>query len=53
MSDYTKESVSNLLFEKVDAILIVDAQKDNYHSIKKSGLFVTFRVFIRSYYVRK
>lgn len=39
MSDYSKESVSNLLFEKVDAILIVDAQKDNYHSIKKTGLF--------------
>ncbi len=39
MSDYTKESVSNLLFEKVDAILIVDAQQDSYHSIKKSGLF--------------
>ena len=39
MSDYTKESVSNLLFEKVDAILIVDAQQNSYHSIKKSGLF--------------
>ena len=39
MSDYTKESISNLLFEKVDAILIVDAPKDNYHVIKKSGLF--------------
>ena len=39
MSDYTKESISNLLFEKVDAILIVDALKDSYHSIKKSGIF--------------
>ena len=39
MSDYNKESVSNLLFEKVDAILIVDGQKDTYHAIKKSGLF--------------
>ncbi len=39
MTDYTKDSISNLLFEKVDAILIVDAQKDSYHSIKKSGIF--------------
>jgi diguanylate cyclase (GGDEF)-like protein len=39
MSDYSKESISNLLFEKVDAILIVDVQKDIYHSIKKSELF--------------
>ena len=39
MSDYTKESISNLLFEKVDAILIVDALNDSYHSIKKSGIF--------------
>lgn len=39
MSDYNKESVSNLLFEKVDAIIIVDAHKDSYHAIKKTGIF--------------
>ena len=39
MSDYNKESVSNLLFEKVDAIIIVDAHKDSYHTIKKTGIF--------------
>ena len=39
MSDYSKESVSNLLFEKVDAIIIVDAHKDSYHAIKKTGIF--------------
>ena len=39
MSDYSKESVSNLFYELVDAIIIVDAQKDSYHTIKKIGLF--------------
>ena len=39
MSDYSKESVSNLFYELADAIIIVDAQKDNYHTIKKTGLF--------------
>ena len=39
MSDYSKESVSNLFYELVDAIIIVDAQKDTYHTIKKTGLF--------------
>lgn len=39
MSDYSKESVSNLFYELVDAIVIVDAQKDSYHTIKKTGLF--------------
>ena len=42
MSDYTKETVSNLLFEKIDAIIIVDANEDKYRTIKKSGLFETF-----------
>lgn len=42
MSDYTKETVSNLLFEKIDAIIIVDANKDKYRTIKKNGLFETF-----------
>ena len=39
MDDYSKESVSNLFYELVDAIIIVDAQKDSYHAIKKTGLF--------------
>ena len=39
MSEYSKDSVSNLLFEKVDAILIVDAHKDSYHAIKRTGIF--------------
>ncbi|MCR5435904.1 MAG: GGDEF domain-containing protein [Treponema sp.] len=42
MKDYTKETVSDLLFEKIDAIIIVDANKDNYHTIKKTGLFENF-----------
>ena len=42
MSDYTKETVSNLFYEKVDAIIIVDAQKDSYHTVKKRGLFESF-----------
>ena len=42
MSDYTRETVSNLLFEKIDAIIIVDANKDKYRTIKKNGLFETF-----------
>ena len=41
MKDYNKESVSNLLFEKVDAIIIVDAHNDSYHAIKKDGIFKT------------
>ena len=39
MSVYSKESVSDLLFDKVDAIVIVDAEKDSYHTVKKQGLF--------------
>ena len=39
MSIYTKESVSDLLFSKIDAIIIVDAEKDSYHTIKKQGIF--------------
>ncbi len=40
MSVYTKESVSDLLFSKIDAIIIVDAEKDSYHTVKKQGIFV-------------
>ena len=39
MSVYTKESVSDLMFNQVDAIVIVDAEKDSYHTVKKQGLF--------------
>ena len=39
MSIYTKESVSDLLFSKIDAIIIVDAEKDSYNTIKKQGIF--------------
>ena len=39
MSEYSKESVSNLFYELVDAIIIVDAKNDSYHAIKKTGLF--------------
>ena len=42
MDDYTREMVSNLLYDKVDAIIIADAQKDVYHTVKKSGLFENF-----------
>lgn len=39
MSIYTKENVSDLLFSKIDAIIIVDAEKDSYNTIKKQGVF--------------
>lgn len=39
MSVYTKENVSDLLFEKVDSIILVDAKTDSYHTIKKQGIF--------------
>ena len=39
MSVYNKESISNLLFEKVDAIVIVDSEKNTYQTIKKQGIF--------------
>ena len=39
MSVFTKESVSDLLFSKVDAIVIVDAEKDSYNTVKKQGIF--------------
>ena len=35
MSVFTKESVSDLLFSKIDAIVIVDAEKDSYNTVKK------------------
>ena len=39
MSVYSKESVSDLLFSKIDAIIIVDAETDSYNTIKKQGIF--------------
>ena len=39
MSVYSKESISDLLFEKVDSILLIDAKADTYHTIKKQGIF--------------
>ena len=42
MSDYSKENVSTLFYELVDAIIIVDAKNDSYHTIKKTGLFEKF-----------
>ena len=42
MNDYTRETVSSLFYDKVDAIIIVDAQKDIYHTVKKRGLFEDF-----------
>ena len=39
MSVYTKEKVSDLLFEKVDAIIIADAENDSYSTVKKQGIF--------------
>ncbi|WP_407435506.1 GGDEF domain-containing protein [Treponema sp.] len=42
MSEFNAESVSEFLYNKVDAILIVDAEKDSYSTIKKQGLFADF-----------
>ena len=39
MSAYTKESISDLLFLKIDSIIIVDAENNTYRAIKKQGLF--------------
>ena len=42
MSDYSKESVYDLLYKKVDSIIIVDAQNNTYETIKKSGFLDKF-----------
>ena len=42
MSDFSKESVSSLFYDNVDAIIIVDAANDTYHTAKKTGLFEGF-----------
>ena len=42
MSDYSKEYVSDLLYKKVDSIIIVDAKYNTYKTVKKSGFFEKF-----------
>ncbi|MBE6360053.1 MAG: GGDEF domain-containing protein, partial [Treponema bryantii] len=39
MSDSIKENISDLLFQNVDSIVIVDAQNGTYQSVKRTGLF--------------
>ena len=39
MSVYSKVNVSDLLFDKIDSIIVVDAKKDTYHTVKKTGIF--------------
>ena len=42
MNVYTKENISDLLFDKIDSIIIVDAEHDSYNVIKKQGIFDKF-----------
>ncbi len=42
MSEYTRESISDLLFSQIDAIVIVDGKNDCYHTVKKQGIFTDF-----------
>ncbi len=42
MAENTKETVAGLLFEKIDAIIIVDAKEDTYKTVKRTGLFESF-----------
>ena len=42
MSSYTKETISDLLFSKIDSIIIVNARDDSYHTVKKQGIFERF-----------
>ena len=42
MNVYTKENISDLLFDKIDSIIIVDAEQDSYNVIKKQGIFDKF-----------
>ena len=37
MSVYTKEMISDLLFQKIDSIIIVDAEKDTYRTVKSKA----------------
>ena len=42
MSDYSKEYVSDLLYKKVDSIIVVDALNNTYKTIKRAGFFEKF-----------
>ena len=42
MSELNGKEISQIIYDQVDAILIVDAEKDSYHTIKKQGLFEDF-----------
>ncbi len=42
MDSYSKDRVSNLLFEKIDSIILVNAKDDSFHVIKKQGIFEGF-----------
>lgn len=42
MSELNGKEISQIIYDQVDAILIVDAEKDSYHTIKKQGLFENF-----------
>ena len=42
MSAYSKEAISDLIFDKIDSIIIVDAKHNSYHTIKKHGVFENF-----------
>ena len=39
MNNYTKENISDLLFAKVDSIIIAEAEQDTYYTVKKQGIF--------------
>lgn len=39
MSDFSKEGISDLLFQNVDSIVFVDSQKGSYQALKRTGLF--------------
>ena len=42
MNAYSRESISDLIFDKIDSIIVVDAKNDSYHTIKKHGVFENF-----------
>ena len=42
MNSYTKETISDLLFSKIDSIIVVNARDNSYQTIKKSGIFECF-----------
>ena len=42
MGVYTKETISELIFDKIDSVIVVEAKKNCYHTIKKHGVFENF-----------